>query len=123
MIIVTGGAGFIGSCLVAKLNSLNKRRLVVVDDFSDSKKNKNLKGKIFENKIDRTEFIEWFQKNTNKITEVYHIGARTDTTEFDSAIQKVYGKYVLSMKSLLFMLLPLQLMVWVNLDLKIIMMF
>ena len=86
MIIVTGAAGFIGSCLVGKLNSLEKTKLILVDDFSSSEKNKNLKGKLFENKIERTEFIEWFQKNTNKITGVYHIGARTDTTEFDSSI-------------------------------------
>ena len=42
MIIVTGAAGFIGSCLVSKLNSLGKTNLVVVDDFSSDEKNKNL---------------------------------------------------------------------------------
>jgi ADP-L-glycero-D-manno-heptose 6-epimerase len=86
MIIVTGAAGFIGSCLVAKLNSLEKTKLILVDDFSSTEKNKNLAGKFFDSKIDRSEFIEWFRQNTNKITEVYHIGARTDTTEFDLAI-------------------------------------
>ena len=86
MIIVTGAAGFIGSCLVAKLNSLNKTNLILVDDFSNAEKNKNLKGKFFKSKIDRAEFIAWFQQNTHEITEVYHIGARTDTTEFDVAI-------------------------------------
>ena len=86
MIIVTGAAGFIGSCLVAKLNSLEKTKLILVDDFSSTEKNKNLAEKIFDSKIDREEFIEWFRQNTNKIKEVYHIGARTDTTEFDIAI-------------------------------------
>ncbi|MEC9209027.1 MAG: ADP-glyceromanno-heptose 6-epimerase [Bacteroidota bacterium] len=86
MIIVTGAAGFIGSCLVAKLNSLEKTKLILVDDFSSSEKNKNLEKKLFESKIDRVKFIEWFRQNTNKITEVYHIGARTDTTESDVAI-------------------------------------
>ena len=86
MIIVTGAAGFIGSCLVAKLNSLNKTNLILVDDFSNAEKNKNLKGKLFNSKIERAEFIEWVQQNTHEITEVYHIGARTDTTEFDVAI-------------------------------------
>jgi ADP-L-glycero-D-manno-heptose 6-epimerase len=86
MIIVTGAAGFIGSCLVAKLNSLNKTNLILVDDFSNAEKNKNLKGKFFKSKINRAKFISWFQQNTHEITEVYHIGARTDTTEFDVAI-------------------------------------
>ena len=81
MIIVTGAAGFIGSCLVAKLNSLQKNKLILVDDFSNTEKNKNLNGKLFESKIDRAQFLEWFVKNNSKITELYHIGARTDTTE------------------------------------------
>ncbi|MEC7864033.1 MAG: ADP-glyceromanno-heptose 6-epimerase, partial [Bacteroidota bacterium] len=68
------------------LNSLEKTKLILVDDFSSSEKNKNLEKKLFESKIDRVKFIEWFRQNTNKITEVYHIGARTDTTESDVAI-------------------------------------
>ena len=83
MVIITGAAGFIGSCLVSKLNSLNKTNLILVDDFSKDQKNKNLSGKLFDKKIDRAIFIKWFEKNANKITEVYHIGARTDTTEFN----------------------------------------
>jgi len=86
MIIVTGAAGFIGSCLVSKLGSFGKNNLVLVDDFSNKDKNKNLDGKQFADKIERSIFINWFAKNTSKITEVYHIGARTDTTEFDVAI-------------------------------------
>ena len=86
MIIVTGAAGFIGSCLVAKLNALGKTNLILVDDFSNPEKSKNLYSKLFGSKIERAKFIEWFQNNANKITEVYHIGARTDTTEFDIAI-------------------------------------
>ena len=86
MIVITGAAGFIGSCLVTKLNSLGKVNLVLVDDFSSAEKNKNLKKKSFEIKIHRAEFILWFQKNITKITEVYHIGARTDTTEFDTTV-------------------------------------
>ena len=86
MIIVTGAAGFIGSCLVSKLNSLDKNNLILVDNFVSLEKDKNLKGKFFEEKIARSEFIDWFERNTDKITEVYHIGARTDTTESNTDI-------------------------------------
>lgn len=86
MIIVTGAAGFIGSCLVGKLNSIGKTNLVVVDNFSFHEKNKNLDKKQFANQIERTLFIEWLENNANKVTEVYHIGARTDTAEIDLAI-------------------------------------
>ena len=86
MIIVTGAAGFIGSCLVRKLNSLGKTNLVVVDDFSFDEKNKNLDKKQFAKQIERTLFIKWLENNANVVTEVYHIGARTDTAEFDLAI-------------------------------------
>ena len=41
MIVITGAAGFIGSCLVTKLNSLGKVNLVLVDDFSSVDKNKS----------------------------------------------------------------------------------
>tara|TARA_B100001250_G_scaffold12994_1_gene11377 strand:- start:1352 stop:2317 length:966 start_codon:yes stop_codon:yes gene_type:complete len=86
MIIVTGAAGFIGSCLVSKLNSLDKNNLILVDDFSNEQKNKNLDGKLFSEKIERDVFIEWFKCNNNRAEEVYHIGARTDTTEFNMSI-------------------------------------
>ena len=81
MIIITGAAGFIGSCLVSKLNSLGKIDLILVDDFSNAEKNKNLVNKSYIEKINRYEFFNWFSKNVHFIKEVYHIGARTDTTE------------------------------------------
>ena len=86
MIIVTGAAGFIGSVLVCKLNSLDKSNLILVDDFSNVEKNKNLYNKQFTQQIDRSEFIEWFMKNAESVSEFYHIGARTDTTEFNVEI-------------------------------------
>ena len=86
MIIVTGAAGFIGSCLVSKLNDLGKTNLVLVDDFSNSEKNKNLAGKQFSAQVERNIFVDWLKENASIISEVYHIGARTDTTEFDVAI-------------------------------------
>jgi len=86
MIIVTGAAGFIGSCLVKKLNDERFFDIVVVDDFSDEQKNKNLEGKNFSKKIDRTEFISWLKENHRLVQFIFHIGARTDTTEFNKEI-------------------------------------
>jgi len=86
MIIVTGAAGFIGSCLVSKLNDLGQTNLVLVDDFSNAEKNKNLLGKQFSVQVERNIFVDWFKENASSVSAVYHIGARTDTTEFDVAI-------------------------------------
>ena len=86
MIVVTGAAGFIGSCLVSKLNDLGQNNLVLVDDFSNVEKNKNLSGKQFYVQVERNIFINWLKENASIISAVYHIGARTDTAEFDVAI-------------------------------------
>lgn len=86
MIVVTGAAGFIGSGLVAKLNDVGIHRIVVVDDFSNSEKEPNLTGKIYLKRIDRTVFIDWLKENGAYVKFIYHIGARTDTTEFDIEI-------------------------------------
>ena len=86
MIIITGAAGFIGSCLVAKLNEEQFYDLVLVDDFSNEKKNKNLTGKRYTSKIERTDFFNWLEKNANQVQFIFHLGARTDTTEFDQTI-------------------------------------
>lgn len=86
MIAITGAAGFIGSCLVGKCNEQGREDLVVVDDFSNEIKNKNLYSKKFAEKIDRNDFINWFKSNSERIEWVLHIGARTDTTEFNYAV-------------------------------------
>tara|TARA_B110000003_G_C16579136_1_gene507340 strand:- start:383 stop:1348 length:966 start_codon:yes stop_codon:yes gene_type:complete len=86
MIIITGAAGFIGSCLVSKLNVLGKTNLVLVDDFTDVEKNKNLVGKQFSLQVERNIFVDWLKENVAEVSAVYHIGARTDTTEFDVSI-------------------------------------
>lgn len=83
MIVITGAAGFIASCLASAL--LAKHQVVVVDKFDRNDKNKNLEGKNVQ-KIDRNVFFEWFEKNHQNVQFVYHLGARTDTTEFDYKI-------------------------------------
>ena len=86
MIIVTGAAGFIGSCLVEKLNEERYFDLVLVDDFSDASKSKNLEGRKYTAKIHRDDFIKWLRKNQKLVQFVFHLGARTDTTEFNKSI-------------------------------------
>jgi ADP-L-glycero-D-manno-heptose 6-epimerase len=84
MIVVTGAAGFIGSCLVAKLNQEGFNHIVVVDKFDNETKNKNLEGKSILEFIDRDHFIDWLDKIGDKVEFIFHLGARTDTAEFDS---------------------------------------
>ncbi len=86
MIIVTGAAGFIASCLVSKLNEEGFKDIVLVDDFSNPDKNKNFEGKTYSQKVERENFIPWLRENEHFVQFVFHIGARTDTTEFDKAI-------------------------------------
>jgi len=86
MIVVTGAAGFIGSVLVGKLNENKQKDLVLVDDFTDSSKTRNLENKSFITKIDRENFFPWLEENHQKVNFIFHIGARSATTEFDLAI-------------------------------------
>ncbi len=86
MIVVTGAAGFIGSCLVKQLNDTGIDDCIIVDDFSNATKNLNLSEKKFKEKISREVFIEWFKQNADDISFVFHIGARTDTTEFNYSV-------------------------------------
>jgi len=83
MIVITGAAGFIGSCLVQKLNEEFYNDLIVVDDFSNPTKNLNLKGKKYSSRVDRNKFFNWLDNNHKLVQFIFHIGARTDTTEFD----------------------------------------
>ncbi len=86
MIIVTGAAGFIGSCLVAELQRAGYADIVAVDDFSKLGKSRNLGGKKLTVRIEREEFMAWLDANENQVQFIFHLGARTDTTEFNKAI-------------------------------------
>ncbi|MCU0439537.1 MAG: ADP-glyceromanno-heptose 6-epimerase [Raineya sp.] len=83
MIVVTGAAGFIGSCLVARLNQDNFNAIIAVDDFSKTEKNPNLEGKKIKERVERENFFEWLKENHKEVEFIFHLGARTDTTEFD----------------------------------------
>lgn len=87
-IVVTGAAGFIGSCLVRFLNDKDYKKLILVDDFTQVEKDINLEGKDFLIKIERENFFDWLQQEKPEIAFVFHIGARTDTTEFDYSVHE-----------------------------------
>lgn len=86
MIVVTGAAGFIGSCMIEKLNQENFVDIIAVDDFSNNEKNKNLEGKTIQEKVHRNDFHTWLDQNQRDVQFIFHIGARTDTTEFDKSV-------------------------------------
>lgn len=86
MIVVTGAAGFIGSGLVARLNSDGYNDIVLVDDFSRDDKRQNYEAKRYSEKVDRANFDTWLTKNHRQVEFIFHLGARTNTAEFDSAI-------------------------------------
>ncbi len=86
MIVVTGAAGFIASCLVSRLNQANFNDIVVVDNFSIAKKEGNLKGKKIKEYVDRDSFFEWLDEHYEEVEFIFHLGARTDTTEFNKDV-------------------------------------
>jgi ADP-L-glycero-D-manno-heptose 6-epimerase len=87
-IVVTGAAGFIGSCMVAFLNAKGSTNLVLVDDFSVPAKAPNLSEKSYALKVNRMQFEQWLSDNGSKVEAIYHLGAKTDTTLQDEEIFK-----------------------------------
>ena len=84
MIVVTGAGGFIGYNMVRKLNGNNFNDIIVVDKFSDDKHTLNdcrVKGKV-----DRDDFLNWLDNNAEETEFIIHLGARTDTAEFDKEL-------------------------------------
>ncbi len=87
MIVVTGAAGFIGSCLVSWLLKAGYKDIIAVDDFTRADKLYNLEGKKVLDRVNRQVFInEWFNRHATNVQAVFHLGARTDTTEQSTAI-------------------------------------
>jgi ADP-L-glycero-D-manno-heptose 6-epimerase len=86
MIVVTGAAGFIGSCLVKRLNADNFNAIIAVDKFDNPVKNRNLEGARIQERVERDRFHKWLDQNNELVEFIFHIGARTDTTEFDKSV-------------------------------------
>jgi ADP-L-glycero-D-manno-heptose 6-epimerase len=83
MIVVTGAYGFIGSCLIAHLNRQGIDNIVAVDDFSKPEKRFNLAQAKIQLRLERSIFLDWLEKNHPSVSFIFHLGARTDTAEFD----------------------------------------
>ena len=87
-IVLTGAAGFIGSYLLGQLNQLGFRDIIIVDDFSEEDKWFNFDSKDFTAKVERAVLFDWLKENDPAIDFVFHLGARTDTTEFDYTVHE-----------------------------------
>lgn len=83
MIVVTGAAGFIGSVLAVRLLEADYRQLVLVDDFSVEAKRQNHEQLPVTARVDRADFPTWLRENESQVQFIFHLGARTDTTEQD----------------------------------------
>ncbi len=87
-LIITGAAGFIGSCMVQYLNEQGYEDLILVDDFGAEEKRRNWEGKKFTAIVERYNLFDWLERNNPAVDFVIHLGARTDTAEFDYAIHQ-----------------------------------
>lgn len=84
MIIVTGGAGFIGSALVKRLNTEGYKDICIVDRLGKGSKWKNLVNLDFDKYIHKENFFEWLYDRDPDIEAVFHLGACSSTTEEDA---------------------------------------
>jgi len=87
MIIVTGGAGFIGSALIAELNRRQISDILVVDELGTDQKWKNLRNLSFADYVEKDDFLEMVieDKLDSPVEVVFHLGACSDTTETNAS--------------------------------------
>ncbi|MCA0383481.1 MAG: ADP-glyceromanno-heptose 6-epimerase [Bacteroidetes bacterium] len=87
-IIVTGAAGFIGSEMARYLNTLGYEELILVDDFGREDKRANWESIAYDHVVERYNLAFWLNEHQPEVAAVIHLGARTDTTEFNYAIHE-----------------------------------
>ena len=83
-IVITGGAGFIGSGVVRYLNDLGMENLIIVDDLGLTDKWKNLVGKKFIDIIPKSQLFSWLEGRDALVEAFIHLGACSSTTEMDA---------------------------------------
>lgn len=85
LIVITGGAGFIGSCLVRYLNNKGLNNIIIADNLGKTEKWKNLLGKSFIDIVEKENFFQWLEGRESSIEAFIHLGACTDTLEKDAS--------------------------------------
>lgn len=102
-ILITGAAGFIGSCLVSYLNREGYDNLILADDFNRENKKPNLAFKRFLFQVPRDDLFTWLNDTHTRLDGIFHMGARTDTTDPDYEVFRKlnldYSKKIWSLAS------------------------
>ncbi|MBS1574358.1 MAG: ADP-glyceromanno-heptose 6-epimerase [Bacteroidetes bacterium] len=89
VIIITGAAGFIGSCLTGYLNRKGYYNIIIVDDFSDENKKHNYEEKKICARVDKDELFDWLSRYKIRIDFVFHMGGHIGYDQKDSSL---FGK-------------------------------
>jgi ADP-L-glycero-D-manno-heptose 6-epimerase len=84
LIIVTGGAGFIGSHVIHELNSQGHSHILIFDNLGHTEKWKNLIGKKFMDILPKEACLDWLKGKEDSIEAIIHLGACTSTVETDA---------------------------------------